>query len=141
MSKYAPLTSHLNQIGRNCIPMKFSEIERVIGRSLPPSSREHRAWWSNNPSNNVMTKAWLAAGYETEQVNIAGEKLVFRRTSIQTDPLDSTVSKSRGSDGDSKPDRPLFGFMAGLITLAEGYDPTQPTGDAWAAESGRITDE
>ena len=60
------------------VPMTFAEIEEIIGSKLPPSAYEHRPWWSNNPSNNVMTKVWLAAGFKTEQVDVAGEKLVFR---------------------------------------------------------------
>ncbi|MEI9904971.1 MAG: hypothetical protein WDN06_14155 [Asticcacaulis sp.] len=27
-----------------------------LGFELPPSSRTQRAWWSNNASNNVMTR-------------------------------------------------------------------------------------
>ena len=60
------------------VPLTFAEIEDIIGSKLPPSAYEHRPWWSNNPSNNVMTKVWLAAGFKTEQVDVAGEKLVFR---------------------------------------------------------------
>ncbi|MEA2936481.1 MAG: hypothetical protein QOD74_3127, partial [Variibacter sp.] len=59
--------------------MTFAEIERITGSKLPPKAQHQRAWWSNNPSNNVMTKVWLEAGYETERVDMAGRKLVFRR--------------------------------------------------------------
>jgi hypothetical protein len=59
--------------------MSFSEIEAIIGSSLPPSSRRHRAWWSNNPSNSVITFSWLNAGYRTADVDMGSERLVFRR--------------------------------------------------------------
>jgi hypothetical protein len=59
-------------------PMTFGEIERVLGTSLT-HSQKHRAWWSNNPSNNVMTQYWLEAGFVTKQVDVKGKKLVFRR--------------------------------------------------------------
>jgi len=54
------------------VPVTFEEIERITGTALPPKSQHSRAWWSNNPSNNVMTKIWLDAGFETAQVDISG---------------------------------------------------------------------
>ena len=59
--------------------MTFREIEKITGAKLPPKAQHHRAWWSNNPDNNVMTKVWLAAGFESAQVDMEGRKLVFRR--------------------------------------------------------------
>ena len=79
MGKYEPLGNFLSQLQANYIAMSFTEIEQLLGNKLPASSKEHRAWWSNNPSNNVMTRQWLAAGYETESVDLAAEKLVFRK--------------------------------------------------------------
>ena len=61
MGKYEPLTEFLKQQTGSEVRMSFAQIERVIGSKLPPVAR-HRAWWSNSPSNNVMTQAWLDAG-------------------------------------------------------------------------------
>ena len=57
--------------------MKFAEIEAVLGRSLPPSAYRHRGFWSNNGDNNVMTKAWLAAGFVSADVDMKGQRLNF----------------------------------------------------------------
>ena len=81
MGKYTRLGEFLRAQRSKEVPMTFSEIERVIGGKLPPNSPQYPAWWSNNPSNNVMTKVWLDAGFRTEQVDIEGRKLVFRRVS------------------------------------------------------------
>ena len=80
MSKYSPLTLHLQVCQQALVPMRFAEIEAILGFVLPPSSRQHRGWWINNPINNVMTKAWLAAGYTTRAVDLAGEHLVFAKS-------------------------------------------------------------
>jgi hypothetical protein len=128
VSKYDPLEHFLGSSNASRLPMTFDEIERILGFPLP-HSQTHRAWWSNNPSNNVMTKAWLAAGYETEQVDIEGRKLVFRR-----------VGKAPVSAGESanptapKPSRrhPLFGWMKGTFTIAPGTDLTAPADPEWA---------
>jgi hypothetical protein len=80
MSKYDPLTSYLQSHPQRELRCSFRDLETVLGFRLPPVSRAHRAWWSNNGSNNVMTKAWLNAGFRAEQVDMAGESLVFRRS-------------------------------------------------------------
>src|SRR5687767_5502233 len=79
MSKYAALRDYLETRASETVPMTFAEIEKVLGFKLP-RSQKYPAWWSNNPNNNVMTNEWLAAGYKTEQVDIEGRKLLFRRT-------------------------------------------------------------
>lgn len=124
MSKYEPLNNFLKAQSREHVPMTFAEIERILNDKLPPS-KTHRAWWSNNPSNNVMTKEWLDAGYETESVDIAGEKLVFRRIRGPR----SKASGGTGSPGAPRQRHPGFGFMKGLITIEKGFDVTKPFDD------------
>ena len=77
--KSQPLTAFLRRQPGDVKPMSFDEVERVIGQRLPDSARRHRAWWSNNPQNSVMTQAWLDAGFESEQVDMTRRRLVFRR--------------------------------------------------------------
>jgi hypothetical protein len=72
--------------------MSFAEIEAVVGAPLPLSARRHRGWWSNNPGNSGATRAWLDAGYRTAEVDMAGERLVFRRqTPGRTRPPEATA--------------------------------------------------
>ena len=56
----------------------FSEVEAVIGDNLPPSARHYQAWWANDPTHS-QGAAWAAAGWETAEVDLAGETLLFRR--------------------------------------------------------------
>src|SRR5579872_6940152 len=79
MGKYSRLGEFLRAQRTKEVPMTFAEIERVIGGKLPPNSPHYPAWWSNNPSNNVMTRVWLEAGFRTEQVDVKSRKIVFRR--------------------------------------------------------------
>lgn len=111
MTKYEPLGQFLGTQRLERLPMTFAEIERILGSKLPASKR-HRAWWSNNPDNNVMTREWLKAGYETESVDIEGERLVFRRK-----------AGVRG-EKDARPS--IIGCMKGMFTMAEGFDVTAP---------------
>ena len=129
MSKYEPLSAFLKLQMRDEIPMTFSEIEQIVGSKLPPSKR-NRAWWSNNPDNSVMTKAWLEAGYKTVSVDIPGEKLVFRRIP----QVGASTAKQGGLQESAAPvvrsqRHPGFGFMKGLIKIEEGFDVTKPFDD------------
>ncbi|MCF6233239.1 MAG: hypothetical protein L3J36_09100 [Rhodobacteraceae bacterium] len=126
--KYAQLESHLVNRGFESIKMTFSEIESVISGTLPASARKHRAWWSNNPSNSVITYAWLAAGYKTSAVNMEGETLVFRKLN---EP-DAGLSPMTDPDVEDRPYPSIFGCMKGTITFIEGVDLTDPADPEWA---------
>jgi hypothetical protein len=77
MGRYDKLKHFLRNAKGTDVDMTFAQIEGVLGRALPPSAFKHRAWWSNNPDNNVMTKAWLEAGYQTVVVDMAARMLTF----------------------------------------------------------------
>ena len=77
MARYDKLKHFLQNAKGTDVEMTFAQIEGVLGRALPPSAFVHRAWWSNNSDNNVMTKAWLAAGYQSSDVNMGGRTVTF----------------------------------------------------------------
>lgn len=84
--------------------MTFAEIETVTGTKLPEKSQHSRAWWSNNPSNSVLTRVWRDAGFESADVDMKARKLVFRRVR-----------------------HPLFGAMKGTFSIDPSWDLTKPT--------------
>lgn len=118
--------------------MTFDEIEQVIGSRLPQKSKGIRAWWSNNPDNNVMTRAWLAAGFETAQVDIAGERLTFVPANRNAKGLEEmsqakfSHTEQQSADPAKKPGRhPAWGLWKGRVTLVPGVDYTQPADPDW----------
>ena len=135
MSKYAPLGNYLRTRQTNEVPMSFKEIEEIVGFELPDSSQNHAAWWSNNPSNNVMTKIWLAAGFQTERVDLGGRRLVFRRQSRSVAPPPQNsggTSRSVPAAPVERPGRhPLIGAMKGTFTIPRDLDLTQPADPEW----------
>jgi hypothetical protein len=104
--------------------MTFAEIERIIGAKLPPNSPQYPAWWSNNPSNNVMTKVWLAAGFRTEQVDTKARKVVFRR--IEQIAAEAAVPQAKKTGH-----HPIFGALKGSVYIPEGVDLTEPADPDW----------
>jgi hypothetical protein len=125
MGKYTRLGEFLRSQRSKEVPMTFAEIERVIGEKLPPSSPQYPAWWSNNPSNNVMTKVWLNAGFRTEQVDVKSRKIVFRR--VEDNPA-GTSSLPPAKKGDR---HPMFGALKGLVRIPPGVDLTEPADPDW----------
>jgi hypothetical protein len=140
MSKYDGLGAYLTGKGFSEVSMTFSQIEKVTGTKLPPKAQHHRAWWSNNPSNNVMTKVWLNAGYQTTQVDMSARKLVFKRISKPGLAEAQRTYESAGpeparaveSTGSAKQPRrsPLFGALKGTFTIEPGWDLTKPALDS-----------
>lgn len=129
MSKYAALGDFLRSQRAGHVPLTFKKIEEITDVKLPDSAR-YSAWWSNNPANNVMTKVWLAAEFKSEQVDIPGRKVVFRRVE---NPAVATGTAKIGHTGETAEKRfhPLFGAMKGLITVAPGVDLTEPADPEW----------
>ena len=125
--KYEPLTEFLRRQPGAVVRMSFDEIERVIGAKLPPSATHHRGWWSNNPQNNVMTKAWKDAGFESEDVDMNTRRVAFRR--VRSGGAGDTGAPS--ADVTNKDRHPLIGWMKGTVTVAEGVDLTQPADPEW----------
>lgn len=95
MNKYDSLSSYLSRTDEHIIDMKFSEIESIINDNLPSSARKHRAWWSNNPSNSVITHAWLNAGFQTEKVDMSEQRLRFRRVMRKAAPKERVSHASQ----------------------------------------------
>ena len=126
MSKYAPLGEFLRAQEASEVPMTFADIERITGVKLPPKAQHQRAWWSNNPSNNVMTKVWLEAGYETAHVEVAARRLLFRRVRV------AGVEDKPASDAKQPTRHPAFGALKGLIRIPPGVDLTEPADPEWA---------
>lgn len=128
MGKYTRLGDFLRTQRSKEVPMTFAEIERVIGGKLPPNSPQYPAWWSNNPSNNVMTKVWLSAGFRTAQVDVKSRKVVFRRVDEKPTEPTETLSPSQARKGER---HPLFGALKGLVHIPQGVDLTEPADPDW----------
>lgn len=139
MSKYQALGEFLSSRRASEVPMTFSDIERVTGAQLPPRAPNHPAWWSNNTSNNVMTKIWLDAGFRTERVDVSGRKLVFKRVDASGSVAGKLTNPVANSSGEVKITEPglverIRIRLAGTVTIPDGADITEPTGEIWNAE-------
>ena len=138
MSKYAALEVHLRESGQETVSMTFADIEQIIGSNLPSSAFKYRPWWSNNPSNSVITHSWLAAGYKTANVDMAGRTLVFVKSTQYVPAPESGGRVLR--DAAAAPAATeaasfsfVFGALKGTVTVREGTDLTAPIDTKWDA--------
>jgi hypothetical protein len=127
MSKYAPLRDFLQQSKVGNVRLDFAEVESIHGFSLPGSAYRHPAWWSNNPEGHSHCLAWVAEGWQSEQVDIIGRKVTFRRDGARD------VRKASGPAAPLE----LFGALKGSVRFAPAFDPTEPTDEVWEAQEGR----
>jgi hypothetical protein len=83
MSKYDPLWAFLESTA-SCVSettLSYGQVQVILGSSLPPSARKHRAWWANPGSthDHPYAQAWLAAGWEVDTVDQRAERFRLRR--------------------------------------------------------------
>jgi hypothetical protein len=69
MSVYDPLRRKLESVRGRTVRLTFSEIEVLLGRSLPPSAYKFSAWWGNESSRkagHTQAMAWLETGFKAK---------------------------------------------------------------------------
>jgi len=144
MSKYDALGTYLRGQLVDQVPMTFAEIEKITGVKLPRSARDHRAWWSNNADNSVLTRVWRAAGFRSAQVDMAKRRLVFERDRTATGMAEGdTVFENKSALKGGR--HPMIGAMKGTFTIEPGWDLTKPALDdaelaEWEASLDRKAD-
>ena len=68
-TKYQPLTEYLLKSNKDEITLSFSEIEAILGFTLPASAKNYAVNWSNTKSVGLPW-AWLNAGYKTHNTDM-----------------------------------------------------------------------
>ena len=76
--KYIDLSIYLQNSGSRKIKLTFTQIEKILGFSLPASARKHIQWWANTTSHS-QAYSWLNMGYQTHQIiqTIPKEQVIF----------------------------------------------------------------
>lgn len=127
-SKYYPLFSHLQQFGGAPVILHFSQIEALLGTSLPGSARSRAGWWSNRGKGAVQATAWMDAGYHVQSVDLEAETVHFGKAQLTyvVKKLGDTVLWNSGM---IKALRQHMGFSQG--ELADELGVRQQTVSEW----------
>lgn len=81
MPKYQALTYYLQSIQHDYVLLTLSEIEKILGFSLPRSARQYNAWWANDRRNqsHSWSYQWIQSGWESFDIKLGEETVSFRR--------------------------------------------------------------
>lgn len=104
-TKYELLTRYLKFRGAftDTVRLSFAKIDGIISENLPMKAYREEKWWDNSPTD-AHAKAWLDAGWKTEEVNLEEGYVVFRKT--ETAQKKDLVKKTRRKK-DIKPFTPV----------------------------------
>lgn len=80
MNSYSPLYEYLRDFGQEKVNMYFSELETILGFTLPKSAYIYSAWWANGGHSHA--NAWLHAGYRVDKVDILGKVVKLCRIDV-----------------------------------------------------------
>lgn len=68
LGKYAPLYQYLKEHDKPRITLSFTEIEAILGFSLPHSAYTYPTWW--NPGGmHTHCRSWVQAGYKAADIS------------------------------------------------------------------------
>ena len=132
MNSYTRLHEYLRTCGQETTDLHFSELETILGFTLPMSAYTYRAWWANG--GHPQANAWLHAGYKVDKVYIPRQVVIFSKVDTLTvsdkadkkEPLAST-EKNEAPEVDPESDTIIvcgyeFHFVQKLIPecIADG---------------------
>ncbi|HWA04473.1 MAG TPA: hypothetical protein VG819_13210 [Rhizomicrobium sp.] len=131
--KYSQLSRYFRAQSAECLPMTFGAVEREAGVLLPPSAHRYAAWWANDRKGHAQARAWLEAGYQTEQVDMSSRTLVFRRVATARVPGwqdGGAADAAQGGGPQTTPKRacrsPLFGALKDSFWVDPRWDANRP---------------
>ena len=122
--KYRSLSKYLQESDKDMLRKTFKEVESLIEGKLPLSAWEHRAWWSNSTTHSHARHGWLDAGYETAQVDLDKEELIFVRQSAPSvyAQIHQKKKSSRAHRSRSRNPASLDAMLAEVVREAGGVE-------------------
>ncbi len=92
-SRYARLALRLMKVprGQDLLELGFQDVETIIDGPLPPYSREHRSWWSDDTSSLAHAREWLDAGWYVSAVDMTRQIVVFARNKEREQAIDQFI--------------------------------------------------
>jgi DNA-binding transcriptional regulator YiaG len=83
-SKYHPLHDYLRDRsteGQVEVTLTFTQIEKVLGQTLPEGARIEAGWWGNRKRASAQAAAWMSAGFKVKSVSLEHKRVVFESAS------------------------------------------------------------
>lgn len=126
--KYATLRAHLSARTEPRIAMSFAEVAAAAKVKLPASAFRYPQWWQNDAEHHVQAKAWVEAGYKTENVDLDAQRVEFVRTAAPVRGVREMQKTFNHEPGPPYKVHPAYGALKGTFTIHD-WDVTKPAMD------------
>lgn len=127
--KYANLRAFLSARSELRIAMSFAQVAAAAKVKLPASAFRYPQWWQNDAAHHVQAKAWIEAGYKTENVDLDAQSVEFVRTAAPLRGVREIQEKFEPKPREPVKVHPAYGALKGTFTIDPDWDLTKPSLD------------
>jgi len=93
MTNYSTFSNFLKNNEKDRLQLTFSEIEKILGSKLTPTSYKYAAWWSNSPTHPLM-KEVLENGWISQGLNLKKKHIIFLKGNKRHKAANKKIAKS-----------------------------------------------
>lgn len=80
MNRFTPLEEFLKKRNEEKVVMTFTQIEQMVGFTLPQKAYWYRKWWGNNSfAPPCRPKPWQNVGFVVADADLINGRIVFIR--------------------------------------------------------------
>lgn len=90
--KYIPLSHYFQAATNSSIRLSFSEIEQIMGQTLPNAAYLNKSWWKKSKPPAKHFHAWADSGYRVTEVE-PDRYVVFEKADANNNPADKNAEE------------------------------------------------
>lgn len=96
--KFKRLAAYFSELKEPLVKLSFSDIEKIMGESLPRSATNYRAYWSG-PKDHVFPRTWEYNGYQLIDISLEDQRAIFEKKTRSERRLEIIIDVINGLGG------------------------------------------